>query len=113
MPLPSGIITIWSGALIDIPAGYVLCDGNNGTPDLTGLFVRGAGDGWAVGDNGGNQLHNHFFTSNTHTHTLPSGAIIGAGANLSRTTSADAVTGQTENSIGVPPYWALAYIMKT
>ena len=37
------IIVIWSGAVVDIPTGWALCDGNNGTPDLRGKFVVGAG----------------------------------------------------------------------
>lgn len=34
-------ITIWSGSVDAIPAGYRLCDGTGGTPDLRGRFVRG------------------------------------------------------------------------
>lgn len=37
------MIVIWSGAIVDIPAGWVLCDGNNDTPDLRGCFIIGAG----------------------------------------------------------------------
>jgi hypothetical protein len=35
-PIPSGGILLWSGSIGSIPAGYVLCNGNNGTPDLAG-----------------------------------------------------------------------------
>lgn len=42
------MIVIWSGAIVDIPAGWVLCDGNNGTPDLRGVFIVGAGGALAV-----------------------------------------------------------------
>lgn len=38
------IICIWAGAVVDIPAGWALCDGNGGRPDLRGKFVVGAGD---------------------------------------------------------------------
>ena len=41
------MIVIWSGAIIDIPAGWVLCDGNNDTPDLRDKFLIGAGGGQA------------------------------------------------------------------
>ncbi len=41
------IIVLWSGAVVDIPAGWALCDGNNGTPDLRDRFVIGAGGTWA------------------------------------------------------------------
>ena len=39
---PKGIIVMWSGYYDYIPSGWVLCDGNNGTPDLTGRFILGA-----------------------------------------------------------------------
>ena len=34
-------ILVWTGLLSDIPAGWLLCDGNNGTPDMRERFVRG------------------------------------------------------------------------
>ena len=43
------IIVIWSGAVVDIPAGWALCDGNNGTPDLLSKFVVGAGGAMTPG----------------------------------------------------------------
>jgi hypothetical protein len=41
--LPAGLILLWSGSQASIPSGWVLCDGNNSTPDLRGRFVIGAG----------------------------------------------------------------------
>lgn len=38
-----GIIVLWGGALVDIPAGWALCDGNAGRPDLRNTFIIGAG----------------------------------------------------------------------
>jgi len=37
--LPSGLISMWSGS--QIPEGWALCDGNNGTPNLSGRFIVG------------------------------------------------------------------------
>lgn len=37
------IVCIWYGEIVDIPAGWALCDGNNGTPNLRDKFVVGAG----------------------------------------------------------------------
>ena len=42
------IICIWAGAIVDIPAGWALCDGNDGRPDLRTKFVIGAGGALAV-----------------------------------------------------------------
>lgn len=41
---PTGIIKLWSGTIATIPAGYAICDGTNGTPDLRSVFVLGAGE---------------------------------------------------------------------
>lgn len=36
----SGAILFWSGSLGSIPDGWLLCDGENGTPNLLGQFPR-------------------------------------------------------------------------
>ena len=51
--IPSGGIILWSGAANAIPTGWVLCDGQNSTPDLRNRFVVGAGDSYAVDATGG------------------------------------------------------------
>lgn len=51
--VPSGIIVGWAGTLDDVPDGWEVCDGSNGTPDLTDAFIVGAGNNYAVGDQGG------------------------------------------------------------
>lgn len=52
--VPSGCIGIWSGSEGSIPAGWVLCNGLNSTPDLRGRIPIGAGDTYAKGATGGN-----------------------------------------------------------
>ena len=37
----SGLIVMWHGLISNIPAGWIICDGNNGTPNLLGRFVEG------------------------------------------------------------------------
>jgi len=51
--VPSGVITMWSGSTNAVPSGWLLCDGNNGTPDLRDRFVVGAGGSYSVNDTGG------------------------------------------------------------
>jgi len=51
--VPSGGIIMWSGPIANIPSGFALCDGSNGTPDLRDRFVIGAGGSEAVGNTGG------------------------------------------------------------
>lgn len=65
-PIPSGVIVMWSGALLSVPAGWVLCDGANGTPNLRDRFVVGAGTTYAVGATGGATSSS---SAGGHTHT--------------------------------------------
>lgn len=62
-------IMIWSGSIASIPAGWLLCDGTNGTPDMRDIFVIGAGGDYAVGDTGGSVEHNHAGTVQGHALT--------------------------------------------
>lgn len=105
--IPSGGIILWSGAADAIPSGFVLCDGNNNTPDLRNRFVVGAGSGssYSVDDTGGAASvtlatanlpsHSHTVSGTTgddsHSHTIPSASSIGGG---SRVTSQNS-TGNT------------------
>jgi len=113
MSLPTGIICLWYGSIGSIPAGWVICDGNNGTPDLRDKFLVGAGSTYAVDANGGAVNHNHGFTADPHTHDFSFGAAVAAGATYDLTSGAGSGTGTTDNGSSLPPYHALAYIMKT
>lgn len=48
-----GMIMAWNASIPDIPAGWQICDGTNGTPDLRNNFVVGAGATYALGNTGG------------------------------------------------------------
>jgi hypothetical protein len=131
--IPAGLIAIWSGSTGSIPAGWTLCNGTNGTPDLRNSFIIGAGSTYAVGQTGGSAdaivvAHTHTITDPGHLHnTASTGAastLINAAAGnttgASTSTTATATTGITNQSTGVsgtnanlPPYYALAFIMKT
>ncbi len=52
-PVVPGIIVMWSGPRADIPEGWALCDGTNGTPDLRDRFILSVGDGEETGGTGG------------------------------------------------------------
>lgn len=66
----SGIIIMWGGSIDNIPDGWYLCDGNNGTPNLTNRFIVGAGSTYNVDDVGGSA--NAIISAHTHTATLTS-----------------------------------------
>lgn len=84
---PTGIISMWSGAINTIPSGWALCDGTSGTPNLVDRFIVGAGSDYNVGDTGGEESvtlttaqmpsHSHskgtLTTNTTGAHTHKSG----------------------------------------
>ena len=47
--LPVGSVIMWYGAPVDVPTGWQICNGSNGTPDLRDRFVMGAGSSASVG----------------------------------------------------------------
>ena len=134
----AGMIMLWSGSTGSIPSGWVLCNGSNNTPNLTNRFVIGAGSSYAVGATGGSAdaevvSHTHTASTNStgeHTHTYEKGD--GGDQNMGGGTLSyeEATTGNTSSagahshtvsvsSSGVsgtdknlPPYYALAFIMK-
>ncbi len=76
--VPSGTIVMWAGADTAIPTGWKLCDGTNGTPDLRGKFIIGAGGAGGVpvkGLVGSNTLalETNEVAAHTHTGSVQSG----------------------------------------
>jgi hypothetical protein len=137
----AGMILIWSGSLGSVPTGWVLCDGTNATPDLRDRFIVGAGNTYAVGATGGSAnaivvTHTHTATSvvtdpgHVHSYQQPSGSPNNAAGSIPNditqvaANTASAVTnitvattnanaGTSGTNANLPPYYALAYIMKT
>ena len=139
----TGMIILWYGDTSNIPGGWVLCNGQNGTPDLRDRFVIGAGNNFNPGDTGGSNSvtlseanlpsHRHFVVSNalggqnrTNSNVSANNQVrkgTGAGNlyesyNLASTGS-DAAAGRS-SAVGSgtafdnkPKYHALCYIMKT
>ena len=139
----TGMIILWYGDTSNVPTGFVLCDGNNSTPDLRDRFVIGAGNNFSAGSTGGNNSltlteanlpsHRHFVVSNdlggqnrTNSNVSANNQVRkGTGAsnlfegyNLASTGS-DAASGRS-SAVGSgtpidnkPAYHALCYIMKT
>jgi hypothetical protein len=135
-----GMIMIWTGNTA--PAGWALCDGSNGTPDLSDRFVVGFGPVIPYGDTGGSTdavvvQHAHSVTGSTasagaHVHGgVPrlitdvdrgsgssffsldnTGSTASAGTHTHNITGTATATGVSGNFANMPPYYALAYIMK-
>jgi len=81
--IPPGTIVMWSGSLSEIPDGWALCDGTNGTPDLTDRFILSVSASEDPGETGGSHTktlsvsnlpsHTHSFTTDSagaHDHSL-------------------------------------------
>ena len=132
--VPIGTIVIWSGTTTNIPAGWVLCNGQshlvNGntitTPDLRSRFVVGATGGsinqYSVGRTGGAETVTLTVAQMpAHSHQIPFGPSPtnsqGEINNDGRTMypqhpATTSITGGNEPHENRPPYYALAYIMK-
>lgn len=136
--VPAGGIIMWSGSIASIPTGWFLCNGANGTPNLQDRFVIAAGSGYAVAATGGSAnaivvSHTHTFTGNAlPTHFHGSGVSSGGGGgpypqapgseiNQINTSAVSAgtpsgtnsTTGSSGTNANLPPYYALAFIMKS
>jgi len=135
--VPSGGIILWSGSTASIPTGWFLCNGSNSTPDLRSRFLVGAGSTYAVGATGGSadaitvsHSHTATVTDPGHFHTMSgvngantAGPLAAASTsadtrNLTSTiatgvTVANSTTGSSGTNANLPPYYALAYIMKS
>ena len=119
--VPVGGIIMWSGATNAIPSGWALCDGNNGTPNLQDKFIVGAGSSYAVDATGGSAdatlvSHTHNLLYNHGSFGGSSGAVTPRSGNTPVTPGISgrvSTEGSSATNANLPPYYALAYIIKT
>jgi len=134
--IPTGVIVMWSGSIASIPSGWLICDGSNSTPDLRNRFIVGAGSTYSVAGTGGtadaivvSHTHTATVTDPGHLHTTELSGTSGGSA-FGRTggsstpnvntgtattgiTVSNSTTGSSGTNANLPPYYALAYIMKS
>ena len=132
----TGMIMMYTGATA--PSGWALCDGQNGTPDLRDRFILSSGSTYTIDDTGGSAdaivvSHTHNVTDPGHTHTYSraqneANGYAEHGTSQERLTYNVSYSTQTTNSnttgisidsqgssgtnANLPPYYALAFIMK-
>ena len=119
--VPVGGIIMWSGATNNIPTGWALCDGQNGTPNLQDKFIVGAGSTYAVDATGGSKdatlvSHTHNLLYNHGSFGGSSGAVTPRSGNTPVTPGISgrvSTEGSSATNANLPPYYALAYIIKT
>lgn len=93
--MPAGGIIAWTGTLANIPSGWLLCDGNNGTPNLIDRFLQGI---TTAATNPGT-------TGGSHTKTF-------TGSNTAQVIEA-AVSRYSGGTVDIrPKYYEVAWIMK-
>jgi len=103
---------MYDKAAIDIPPGWVLCDGGNGTPDLRNLFICGTPDGIDPAIGNQDATHSHTFDDGTHRHEITGGDDIEGGDDWAAYTENETVSGTTDLSSSIPPYYTLIFMMK-
>lgn len=134
-PFVDGMIMMWSGTSANVPSGWALCDGANGTPNLVNKFIRGATTSGTTGGYADSIVvsHSHVGTTNTtglHTHTATgtinlnvdnNGGAYPVRSSGTETTSQAGSHSHTvvidsagESGVGknLPPYYELCYIIK-
>ena len=123
---PKGMIMIWTEGLNNIPEGWGLCDGNNGTPDLRGKFLLGVTPTSDVSSfrtlkatGGSSKISVNQLPAHTHNVGFPApnlepgragGMIDSAGTWNPNSPIASKPTGSGEDYY--PPFVTVAYIMK-
>ena len=137
---PKYAIVEWTGTIANIPLGYILCDGNNGTPNMLDYFVKGANDSSEIGNAGGSSVHNHTASSHNHTqdghtHTVSATAsssqewVYGgsayyysavnhghpdssSGSTIATNQATTITISNCSSQANYPPYYKVAYIMQ-
>lgn len=127
--IPSGVVVSWYGDKANVPSGWAICDGTNGTPDLRDRFIVGAGNSYSLKATGGantvsltadqNGPHTHSGTTSSSQQTVvPGSDLLGTHSNnmgkwgtvnITLTTGSSGKGAAHENR---PPYYALYFIMK-
>lgn len=121
---PKGAIVMWSGAINAIPEGWALCNGEKGTPNLSGRFIVGVGkssDGetdYQLNKTGGEEevtltAEKCCYTDTTYTAKTENKGINVAGSyNVVTRINQSVKTNYAKPHENRPPYYVLAYIMK-
>jgi hypothetical protein len=91
----AGIIVMWGGLVANIPVGWVLCNGLNGTPDLSNRFIKGTSGN--PGATGGSATHTHAAHAD-HAALTHSGATVGNHADVTNHVHGQQLQGSTSGT---------------
>lgn len=120
--IPIGTILPWlpTKEQLDLPSGWIICDGTRGTPQLSGVFLRGvtsrdklgAGTGTDIIPEDGNHDHGKF------THGVSSNRITfeegddDNGVWFDHGHGIRSAGGHNHGGNNLPPHYNVLYIMK-
>jgi len=137
--IPIGGIIMWSGTIANVPTGWALCNGSNGTPDLRNRFIVGAtsdastgvtfnantgavSGSYAPGNTGGSVAHqltiaelaSHYHDMATYNGVAGPYEVADGGYGIDYGVQAPPTTSVGGNNYheNRPPYYALAFIMR-
>jgi hypothetical protein len=121
--LPVGSIIAWWPTTPDatVPAGWAVCDGTNGTPNLSGKFLSGVIKPSDVSD--GHEQPTHMWGFSDHAHSVsgqtgipnigaPNGGKHGGDFDAKGDDHQHPVTGTTDRQPNIPPNVHVLFIMK-
>src|ERR1700683_1792736 len=115
--LPAGTIFAWAGPIAQIPQGWRLCDGTNGTPNLNHRFPLGTLAPGEVLQQIGTASHSHDFSGTTsrpngvdNVHVVQNG---NASLTVKGTDHTHTFGGQTDVQPNLPLSTYVMFIMKT
>ena len=104
--LPKGTIVAWYSRDSAVPAGWAICDGKDGTPDLTGRFLRGGASSDA-GQTGGSEVVT-VTNAEYPGHDSSTYSKVATGGGTLNVTK----PGHDHGANVLPPYFTVVYIMK-
>jgi hypothetical protein len=95
------------------PSGYVLADGNNGTPDLSGLFLRASDSGLPAGTTDPFPVHTHLIQgwTGSENNEMEHGDGDHHGADKSHEHYLS-FQSQNNSQIALPPYYVVNFCIK-
>ena len=94
--------------LVTRTRGWAICNGQNGTPNLTNQFIMGAGETSQLGETGGSATHYHLGTTDSSSDSIAEDLTGSSSVSI----SSHYHTFTTDPASSLPPYYALYYIMK-
>ena len=122
--LPQGSIIAWSPLRIktskvenkvgslQVPDGWVVCNGENNTPDLRNKFIMGASSISEINSSSGAEKHTHIVTTGAADNKTDPARNPDLGTKHILSQPSHKHSGTAQGGSSIPPNIRLVYIMK-